>query len=103
MLVDLRPKGLNGKVASETLDHAGITVNKNTVPRETQSPFVTSGIRIGTPAVTTRGMGEGEMARIAELIDAVLGATGDEAAIGRVREDVHALAARFPLYPEVGK
>ena len=101
MLVDLRNRELTGKVAEKALDLAGITVNKNTVPRETQSPFVTSGIRIGTPAVTTRGMGEGEMARIAELIDAVLGATGDEAAIGRVREDVRALAARFPLYPAV--
>ncbi len=103
MLVDLRNRELTGKVAEQALDRAGITVNKNTVPRETQSPFVTSGIRIGTPAVTTRGMGEGEMARVAELIDAVLGATGDEGAIGRAREDVRALAARFPLYPEVGK
>jgi glycine hydroxymethyltransferase len=99
MLVDLRDRGLTGKVAEKALDRAGITVNKNTVPRETQSPFVTSGIRIGTPAVTTRGMGEGEMGRIAELIDAVLAAPEDEAAIGRVHEDVRALAARFPLYP----
>ncbi len=72
MLVDLRNKGLTGKVAEQALDRAGITVNKNTVPRETQSPFVTSGIRIGTPAVTTRGMGEAEMERIAGLIDRVL-------------------------------
>ena len=72
MLVDLRNKGLTGKVAEKALDLAAITVNKNTVPKETQSPFVTSGIRIGTPAVTTRGMRESEMERIADLIDQVL-------------------------------
>src|SRR5215212_8466102 len=72
MLVDLRNRGLTGKVAEKALDAASITVNKNTVPKETQSPFVTSGIRIGTPAVTTRGMGEGEMRTIAALIDLVL-------------------------------
>jgi glycine hydroxymethyltransferase len=100
MLVDLRSRALTGKVAEQTLDRAGITVNKNTVPNETQSPFVTSGIRIGTPAVTTRGMGEGEMARVAELIDRALRAPDDERAIAAVREDVRALAASFPLYPE---
>jgi glycine hydroxymethyltransferase len=100
MLVDLRSRGLTGKVAEQTLDRAGITVNKNTVPNETQSPFVTSGIRIGTPAVTTRGMGAGEMDRIAELIDRVLGATEDGAAIAAVKEEVRTLAASFPLYPE---
>src|SRR5262249_21130609 len=67
MLVDLRNRGLTGKVAQNSLDQAAITVNKNTVPKETQSPFVTSGIRIGTPAVTTRGMREPEMTRISEL------------------------------------
>jgi glycine hydroxymethyltransferase len=100
MLVDLRSRGLTGKVAEQTLDRAGITVNKNTVPNETQSPFVTSGIRLGTPAVTTRGMGEGEMRRIAELIDRALRATDDESAVAAVRDDVRALAASFPLYPE---
>src|SRR5258706_7249151 len=79
MLVDLRNKGLTGKVAEKALDAAGITVNKNTVPKETQSTFVTSGIRIGTPAVTTRGMKQDEMRRIAALIDAALIA-GDDAA-----------------------
>src|SRR5205085_6741972 len=69
MLLDLRSKGLTGKVAEKVLDQAGITVNKNTVPKETQSPFVTSGIRVGTPAVTTRGFGEGGMRTVAELID----------------------------------
>ena len=100
MLVDLRSRSLTGKLAEQSLDRAGITVNKNTVPNETQSPFVTSGIRIGTPAVTTRGMGEGEMRRIAELIDRALRATDDEATLAAVREDVRALAASFPLYPE---
>jgi glycine hydroxymethyltransferase len=100
MLVDLRNKNLTGKVAEKALDVAGITVNKNTVPRETQSPFVTSGIRIGTPAVTTRGMKEGEMEQIAALIDRVLMAPDDAALAGRVRAEVRQLAGRFPLYPE---
>ena len=99
MLVDLRSRNLTGKVAEKALDVAGITVNKNTVPKETQSPFVTSGIRIGTPAVTTRGMKEPEMARIAELINIVLSAPEDRAVADRVREEVRALTGRFPLYP----
>jgi glycine hydroxymethyltransferase len=99
MLVDLRSRNLTGKVAEKALDLAGITVNKNTVPKETQSPFVTSGIRIGTPAVTTRGMNEPEMARIAELIDTVLSAPDDSAIAARVRDEVRALTGRFPLYP----
>lgn len=99
MLVDLRNKGLTGKVAEQVLDRAGITVNKNTVPRETQSPFVTSGIRIGTPAVTTRGMKEGEMQRIAELIDRVLRAPDDAGEVAAVRGEVRELAAAFALYP----
>jgi len=99
MLVDLRSRNLTGKVAEKALDLAGITVNKNTVPKETQSPFVTSGIRIGTPAVTTRGMKEREMVRIAELIDTVLSAADDATLAARVREDVRDLTSRFPLYP----
>jgi glycine hydroxymethyltransferase len=99
MLVDLRNKGLTGKVAQGALDQAAITVNKNTVPKETQSPFVTSGVRIGTPAVTTRGMGEGEMERIAELIDRVLRAADDQHVINTVRSEVRDLAGAFPLYP----
>jgi len=101
MLVDLRPRdaALTGKVAEKALDRAGITVNKNTVPKETQSPFVTSGIRVGTPAVTTRGMGEAEMVRIAELMDQVLGAPDDDDVTRRVHEQVRELAGRFPLYP----
>jgi len=100
MLVDLRNKGLTGKVAEQSLDKAGITVNKNTVPRETQSPFVTSGIRIGTPAVTTRGMKEAEMEAIASLIDAVLSAPADAATVhADVKAQVKSLTDDFPLYP----
>ncbi len=99
MLVDLRNKGLTGKIAQLALDNAGITVNKNTVPKETQSPFVTSGVRIGTPAVTTRGMREPEMRRIAELIDRVLRAPEDQNVLNTVRAEVRDLAGAFPLYP----
>ena len=98
MLVDLRNKGLTGKVAEQVLDRAGITVNKNTVPNETQSPFVTSGIRIGTPAVTSRGMDAEAMRQIAELIDRVLQAPEDAASVSTVKAEVKALADRFPLY-----
>jgi glycine hydroxymethyltransferase len=97
MLVDLRPKGLTGKAAEKTLDQAGITVNKNTIPDDPQSPFVTSGIRLGTPALTTRGMGPGEMERVAELIDRAL-TRPDEATLARVREEVEELSSTFPLY-----
>jgi glycine hydroxymethyltransferase len=97
MLVDLRPKNLTGKVAEKTLDQAGITVNKNTIPDDPQSPFVTSGIRLGTPALTTRGMGPGEMERVAELIDRAL-TRPDEATLARVREEVEELSSTFPLY-----
>ena len=99
MLVDLRNRDLTGKVAEKALDVAGITVNKNTVPKETQSPFVTSGIRIGTPAVTTRGMREREMALIASLIDRALRAPSDAAALAKIRGEVKELASGFPLYP----
>jgi len=101
MLVDLRNKGLTGKAAEKALDAAAITVNKNTVPKETQSPFVTSGVRIGTPAVTTRGMGEPEMAKVAELIDRALAKADDAAHLAAVRTEVKALAQAFPLYPNV--
>jgi glycine hydroxymethyltransferase len=103
MLVDLRNRELTGKVAEQALDRAGITVNKNTVPKETQSPFVTSGIRIGTPAVTTRGMGENEMGEIADLIDRVLQEPGDQSTIDGVRGEVRRLADAFPLYPRSGR
>jgi glycine hydroxymethyltransferase len=97
MLVDLRPKGLTGKVAEKTLDQAGITVNKNTIPDDPQSPFVTSGIRLGTPALTTRGMGTAEMVRVAELIDRAL-TRPDETTLGRVKAEVEELTSTFPLY-----
>ena len=100
MLVDLSPRGITGKDAQEALDRAWITVNKNTIPFETKSPMVTSGIRIGTPAVTSRGMKEPEMAEIARLIDRVLSKLGDSATEASVRGDVEQLTARFPLYPE---
>ena len=107
MLVDLRSKGLTGKLVEETLGRAGITVNKNTVPGDTASPFVTSGVRIGTPALTTRGMKEPEMRRIAELIDVAVSGRDDPLKLEQVRRDVLELAERFPLYglPEarVGK
>jgi glycine hydroxymethyltransferase len=96
-LVDLRSKGITGKDAEQLLDRAGITVNKNTVPGDPQSPFVTSGIRIGTPALTTRGCREAEMRRIAALIDAVL-SERDDAAVARARAEVRAIAEAFPLY-----
>ena len=100
MLVDLRNRGagLTGKVAQLALDDAAITVNKNTVPKETQSPFVTSGIRIGTSAVTTRGMGVGDMTRIAALIDRVLRAPDDANLKTSIREEVRELTRAFPLY-----
>ena len=97
MLVDLRPKGLTGKEAEQLLDRAGITVNKNTIPGDPQSPFVTSGIRLGTPAVTTRGFTELEMERVAGLIDEVL-TRKDEATLTRVKAQVRALTDSFPLY-----
>jgi len=100
MLVDLTSLGITGKDAQEALDRAWITVNKNTIPFETRSPMVTSGIRIGTPAVTTRGMKEAEMGLIAGMIDRVLRKLGDSAVEGEVRIAVQELTSRFPLYPE---
>ena len=99
MLVDLRNRGLTGKVAEKALDAAAITVNKNTVPRETQSPFVTSGIRIGTPAVTTRGMREADMREIAGFIERILSAPEDTSVAGTVSDEVREMMTRFPLYP----
>ena len=100
MLIDLRSKdeNLTGKLAENSLVAADITLNKNTVPFETRSPFVTSGIRIGTPAVTTRGLKEPEMEIIADLIDKVLTNTDKPEVIEQVKSDVHRLMARFPLY-----
>lgn len=98
MLIDLRNKGLSGKIAEERLEQAGITVNKNMVPFDDQSPFVTSGIRIGTPALTTRSMKESEMAIIAGLIDQVLSDIDNIDKIKTVGREVKGLCANFPLY-----
>ena len=101
MLVDVFSKGITGKAAESALGRAGITVNKNAIPFDTNPPMVASGIRLGTPAVTTRGMGEAEMDVIADLITRVLAAPDDEAVITKVKEEVEALCRRFPLYPEL--
>jgi glycine hydroxymethyltransferase len=97
MLVDLRPKGINGKQAQETLDRAGITVNKNSIPFDTEGVFRGGGIRIGTPAVTTRGMKEEEMMEIADLIDKALSSGGDPNVLAEVRSDVKRLTSHYPL------
>jgi glycine hydroxymethyltransferase len=98
MLIDLRNKGVTGKQADAALGKAHITVNKNMVPFDTQSPFVTSGIRVGTPAVTTRGMVESDMEQIVDWIDAVIHAPEDEAVIGRVAEAVRMRMRALPLF-----
>ncbi|MEM9515624.1 MAG: serine hydroxymethyltransferase [Actinomycetota bacterium] len=102
MVVDLTPfdADLTGKQAQATLDEAGITLNKNTIPDDPRSPFVTSGVRIGTPSVTTQGMGESEMATIASLIARALRARDDAAELEVVRKDVRAVCERFPAYPD---
>ncbi len=105
MLVDLRPKGLTGDITEESLERAGITCNKNAIPFDPQKPIVTSGIRLGAPAGTTRGFGPGEFRQIGELITEVLdglaenGPEGNEAVEKRVRAEVSELCARFPIYP----
>lgn len=98
LLIDLRPQGLTGKVAEKLLDEIGITVNKNTIPYDPESPFVTSGIRIGTAAVTTRGFGLKEMDEIAGIISLVLNNHEDEAKLEEARKRVAALTEKFPLY-----
>ncbi|BDG45276.1 serine hydroxymethyltransferase [Saccharococcus caldoxylosilyticus] len=100
LLVDLRPQGLTGKAAEKVLDEVGITVNKNTIPYDPESPFVTSGIRIGTAAVTTRGFGLEEMDEIASIISLVLKHHEDEAKLEEARQRVAALTEKFPLYQE---
>jgi glycine hydroxymethyltransferase len=97
MLVDLRPKGLNGKLAQEALDHAGITVNKNGIPFDTEKITLGGGIRIGTPAVTTRGMKEEEMMEIADLIHSALTQVQDPAHLAKVKDTVRQFTRRFPL------
>ena len=97
-LVDLRPKGLTGKAADAALGLAHITVNKNSIPNDPESPFVTSGIRIGSPAITTRGFKEEEARQVANLIADVLDHPTDEAVIAATKTKVHALTSRFPVY-----
>jgi len=103
MLVKLLKMPYSGKDAEAALERAGITLNKNTIPFDPTSPFVTSGIRIGTPAVTTRGMEEKEMVQIANMIASVLRNIDDENVISRVKDEVAELCLRFPLYPELGR
>jgi glycine hydroxymethyltransferase len=100
MLIDLRPKGdtITGKLAENTLVKCDITINKNTVPFETRSPFVTSGIRLGTPAVTSRGMKESDMEQIAEFIDRALMNHDNDEKLMEIRSEVNTMMARFPLY-----
>jgi glycine hydroxymethyltransferase len=99
MLVDVFSKGITGKAAEAALGKAGITVNKNAIPFDRNPPMVASGIRIGTPAVTTRGMREAEMATVAEFITRALKTPEDDRALGTIRNEVEALCQKFPLYP----
>jgi glycine hydroxymethyltransferase len=101
MLIDLRNKGITGKKAQETLDRAHITLNKNAVPFDDKSPFITSGIRIGVPAITTRGMKESHMLQVVEFIDKVLMNIDDENTIATVKNEVKTFMKQFPLYPEL--
>lgn len=101
LLVDVTSKGWNGKDVQDTLDRVRITVNKNMIPFDKLSPFKGSGVRLGTPAVTTRGMGEKEMVQIADMIDRTLKAPADEAVLEAVRNQVRELVLKFPLYPEL--
>jgi glycine hydroxymethyltransferase len=98
MLVDVFARGITGKVAEKALDLAGITVNKNTIPFDTNSPMVASGIRLGTPALTTRGMKEAEMVQVARLVARALNAVDNESELADVRREVHRICERFPLY-----
>jgi len=102
MLIDLRNKNVTGKQAETALDKAGITVNKNAVPFDTQPPLITSGIRIGTPAMTTRGMKEEEMKIIAEFIDRVISNINNEDVINKVKQEVKEFTSRFPLFALYG-
>ncbi len=102
MLIDLRNKNITGKKAQETLDRAHITLNKNSVPYDDKSPFVTSGIRVGVPAITTRGLKAQHMQTVVEMIDKVLMHADEEQVVASVKEDVKAFMQQFPLYPELG-
>ena len=101
MLIDLRNKNLTGKKAQETLDRAQITLNKNAVPFDDKSPFVTSGIRVGVPAITTRGMKESDMETIVAMIDKVLMKPDDESLVSNTKQQVREFMKQFPLYPDL--
>jgi glycine hydroxymethyltransferase len=101
LLVNVTNKGLTGKEMEELLERVGITANKNTVPFDQQSPFVTSGVRLGTPALTTRGMGKEQMREIAAIMDQAVADRGDEAALARLRGRSNELCRAFPLYPDL--
>jgi len=98
MLADLRNKGVTGKAAQQALDEAGITLNRNSVPFDTQSPFITSGVRIGTPAVTTRGFKEAEMKQIAKWINEVISNIEDKGIITKIRAEALEMCKKFPVY-----
>ena len=98
MLIDLRNKGISGKAAEAALGKAGITINKNMVPFDDRSPFVTSGIRLGTAAITTRGVEEDQMLEIAEMIDVALLKHDDDVALDKIHHKVRTLMAEYPLY-----
>ena len=98
-LIDIRSTGVNGKVADERCGNSGITLNKNSIPYDPESPAVTSGIRVGSPATTTQGMGKAEMRQIADLIARAIKDGGEEAKAAAIRSDVKALCAKFPVYP----
>ena len=102
MLIDLRSKNISGKKAEQVLGKADITVNKNMVPYDDKSAFVTSGIRIGVPAITTRGMKEKDMQAVVDFIDKALMNADDEAILAGIAKDVKAFMGQFPLYPELG-
>ena len=101
MLIDLRNKNISGKKAQETLDKAHITLNKNAVPYDDKSPFVTSGIRVGVPAITTRGMKEDDMETVVDLIDRILMNIDDKSVLDKVKEEVKEMMQQYPLYPEL--
>ncbi len=102
MCIDLRSKGLTGKAAEAALDKAGITANKNTIPFDPEKPFVTSGLRLGTPAVTTRGMKEADMQQVAQFIDDAIAHHDDDAYLARKAKEVETFLQAFPLYPQLG-
>ena len=101
MLIDLHSKNLTGKKAQEALEKANITLNKNTIPFDDKSPFITSGIRLGVPAITTRGLKEKDILKVVDLVDRVLTNADNETEIGLVRKEVLSFMQEFPLYPEL--